>query len=155
VNAELAEVFQWAELTQLRAWDLLMEIGRAKIRDTSKPDGTFTNAIISPAAFTGIFKKTIDLRGGGTAIRTEMPVRDGDSGGPVFTTDGELLGIMCGSAKPVLRREYDVVNRPDLKWLNDTINRDTNRHAKTIAPNQPFDAADKGDPITLTIPLLR
>src|ERR1051325_10387809 len=119
VNAELAEVFQWADLAKIRRSDFLMEIGRANIVDQSKTNGVVTNGVIGPIAFAGKFEKTINLRGGGIAIRSEMPVRAGDSGGPVFTMEGELLGIMCGSAKPFLGREYDVANRPDPQWLSD------------------------------------
>lgn len=151
VDAELSEVFQWADLAKARRSDFLMEIGRANILDQSKPDGVVINGVIGPIAFAGKFKKTVALRGGGIAIRSEMPVRAGDSGGPLFTLDGKLLGIMCGSAKPFLGREYDVANRPDLKWLSDTMDTDTLPHSQLATAHQP---SDSGDPIIITVPLL-
>lgn len=151
VDAELAEVFQWADLAQVRPSDVLIEIGRAKTLDRSKSDGTVTNGIIGPAAFAGKFKKTFNLPTGGTAFRIDMPARAGDSGGPVLTTDGKLLGIACGLAQPFFSRDYEVANRPDPKWLSDTINTDTRPASQPLTTHQP---SDSGDPITITVPLL-
>jgi S1-C subfamily serine protease len=151
VDAELGEVFQWADLSNLHRSDPLMEIGRAKILDQSKPGGVVINGIVGPVAFAGKFKKTINLRGGGIAIRTEMPVRAGDSGGPVLALDGKLLGIACGSVEPLLGRDFVVANRPDLKWLNDLMNDDSGPHPQMMATHE---NTDSGDPITITVPLL-
>jgi len=151
VDAEPSEVFQWADLSKVHHSDRLLEIGRAAIHARSKVGG-----IVAPAAFAGKLKKTINLRNGGTAIRSEIPARHGDSGGPLLTLEGKLLGIECGFTKPLLRRGYEVANRPDLQWLTDIINADTNSHTlrcpqRTTAEQN----RDSGDPITITVPLLR
>jgi S1-C subfamily serine protease len=155
VSAELSEVFQWADLSKVHRSDRLLEIGRAAIHDQSKAGGIVTKGIVAPAAFVGKFRKTINLRSGGTAIRSEIPARHGDSGGPLLTLEGKLLGVECGFTKPLLRRGYEVANRPDLKWLTDIINADTNndilRHSQLTTAEQ---NRDSGDPITITVPLL-
>lgn len=150
VDAELDDVFEWADLSEIRRSAFLFQIGRA-IHQSSD-----THGIIGPVSFVGKFKKMIGLRGGGTAIRTDMPAARGDSGGPVLTLEGKLLGIECGSVRPFLRRGYELANRPDLNWLRDVTDRDSQPRARepiAIERSRELDHAS-GETLTITVRLL-
>ncbi len=60
-----------------------------------------------------------------TTITTDLPLVPGDSGGPVVTEEGQLIGIgtRTSSDSPV----QSFVLRPDLKWLTSAI--ETHRQA--------------------------
>ena len=145
VDAELTQVFQWADLSEVRRSDSLFQIGRT-LRQQSD-----TNGVVAPVAFTAKFKRKTKLRDGGTAFRMESPARRGDSGGPILTMGGKLLGIECGSVQPFLRRNYELANRPDLKWLRDAMDQD---HPPSREPIEPSGTIDSVGSLTITVPLL-
>jgi len=73
-------------------------------------------------------------------ISHDAPLHPGDSGGPLATTDGRLVGINCDGVVPhlkllpfVTKTPYSEAQRPDLEWLKQLIQQDatTQSGAKT------------------------
>jgi S1-C subfamily serine protease len=73
-----------------------------------------------------------------TVIRTTAPSRPGDSGGPVVTEEGRLLGIafkggvqLHGFVVPMWITRFTRVVRPDPDWVREIVDRDAVARAGT------------------------
>lgn len=60
-----------------------------------------------------------------TTIYHEAPLQRGNSGGPLITSDGRLLGINTQIQLSILQlRPLGLARRPDLEWIRQIINAD-------------------------------
>jgi S1-C subfamily serine protease len=59
------------------------------------------------------------------AVAVDIPARRGDSGGPLLTADGRLIGIMRGWESPLLGlAKKRIALRPEPAWIDQIIARD-------------------------------
>ena len=59
------------------------------------------------------------------ALAVDIPARRGDSGGPLLTADGKLIGIMRGWESPLLGlAKKRIALRPDPEWVQQIIAQD-------------------------------
>nr|WP_281721460.1 trypsin-like peptidase domain-containing protein [Nitrosomonas nitrosa] len=109
-------------------------------------------AVIDPVCFAGRVQQVLMLSNGGTILKTDLPTRGGDSGGPLFNTKGELLGVHIATGYGAFRRQ-SLVNRPDLTWLQTSIAADQSL-LRNDSPSSPF-VTGSSEPLHITINLLR
>jgi S1-C subfamily serine protease len=118
-HVQLANVFAWAEIDPTpRPNSVVLQLGEVAEKLTE------TNVVFQLSPVAGHFKKIVMLRSGGAVIRSDVPGRPGDSGGPLLDSHGELLAITAGLHFPVLGSPLAYATRPNLNWLRDTIEKD-------------------------------
>jgi hypothetical protein len=125
VALTLTNVFDWSDACA--PGDKVVAVGTSmEIPQTSKPM-LKTQCMGGKALRTQDDPKTIPTS---TLVSHDVPVRPGDSGGPLAALDGRLIGINIEvelgfqykhlSFEP----EHAVAVRPDLEWLHKTIEQD-------------------------------
>ena len=72
-------------------------------------------------------------------VSFKAPIGPGDSGGPLLTADGRLVGIFTVVEVPILGGTAFAV-RPDLDWLADVIRQDREAHPRSVPPVPAADA---------------
>lgn len=142
VNVNLPGTFQWADAAQIRPDDLAVQIGASGHLLSG------TEGVIDPVCFAGRVQHIVLLPNGGTILKTDLPTRGGDSGGPLFNTKGDLLGVHIATGYSAFRRQ-SLVNRPDLTCLQNAIAADQSL-PRSNSPSRPF-LADSSEPLRITI----
>jgi hypothetical protein len=118
VDRTLPKVFDWAD--SFRPGDPVVEAGKNRDRE-----GHFLSAY-----FAGVLAKTDEDREHlphSTAFFHSAPANEGDSGGPLLTTSGRLLGVDVGGYGRIGRLIVggtELAQRPDLDWLLKTLDAD-------------------------------
>jgi S1-C subfamily serine protease len=147
VPVDLCDSFDWAEAPNARAKDVAFEIGSREISWTE------TSLTVGTALFAGGVKRIIQYPAGGCLILTDLPTREGDSGGPLFNSSGQLLGVLSGTTRRTFfRRPISVITRPDTVWVGDSIKADQQKQPPEIAT--PDKAEYSGETVHLIIQLL-
>lgn len=132
VNEALSAHFEWADGVPMNA----AVVGAG-------PDARET-ASFAVECFAGIVLGSTKSDAAGTAhanIEHSAPIREGDSGGPLATVEGRLMGVNVGDVRELHILTFDQkrtgrAQRPDLAWLNVTIERDFS--SRTPAANSPL-----------------
>lgn len=145
VNANLPGTFQWADAAEIRPDELAVQIGASGHLLSG------TEGVIDPVCFAGRVQQVLKLPNGGTILKTDLPTRGGDSGGPLFNTKGELLGVHIATGYKAFRKQ-SLVNRPDLTWLQRAIAADQSL-PRNDNPSGPF-FTDSSEPLQITINFL-
>lgn len=115
--------FKWSEANELKQ-------GRQIALAGSRPkDGmlrvTFAAGTLGSPTFGRSTNPAVPI----TYLAYDAPGGHGDSGGPLVTTDGRLVAIVIGLARPPfgLGRSVPIAARPDLTWLEGLIAADRTR----------------------------
>jgi hypothetical protein len=134
VSLPLQQVFEWA--TEFTNGNSILAVGlsldKPRVLKTQCMAGKILNLSEGPQARPPHY----------TVVSHDAPLRHGDSGGPLMSTDGHLLGINVGAELGFRWRRLSVeplyadAHRPDLEWLRQIIEQDVTLQSGTTA-NQP------------------
>jgi len=118
VPHRIDHVFKWASLS---------EVGPVAFATGLDPDGPR----LCPECISGHVARVSRHSNRYPAVASifhDAPVHRGDSGGPLTTPDGELLGINVLLRLSIFQpRPICIACRPDLEWLHSVIERDAHR----------------------------
>lgn len=146
VPVDLSDSFDWADVPNPRAKDVAFEIGSREISWTE------SSLTVGTALFAGGLKRIIQYPAGGCLILTDLPTREGDSGGPLFNSSGQLLGVLSGTTRRTFfRRPISVITRPDTTWVREAIEADQQKQSENATPDK---AEYSGETVQLIIQLL-
>ena len=131
VETTLPHVFAWSATRRTGPREMAVSVGRkemARITDQVRYYGH--------AYFAGRITAVRRSAEGALAIHHDLPLRRGDSGGPLATTDGMLIGINTKGTLS-MGKQTAVGVRPDLSWVARVIQEDRSRSARErSAPHQ-------------------
>jgi S1-C subfamily serine protease len=83
---------------------------------------------------------------GSRVLWTDMPTREGDSGGPLLDGEGRLLGVHSATGRTLMGRQIAMATCPAERWLNEVLERDRQGEHMLPAP-PPRLAADAESPL--------
>ena len=133
VDAELPYVFEWAHASEPVAGTAVVAVGQSVLRWTGD-----LSCCLSQMCFGGRIVGIQRLVGDSLEIRSDIPARKGDSGGPVATPDGRLVAIdVQKHFGPLKSFNFSVSLRPDLAWVNRVIQEDRVRWTGPSLPPIP------------------
>ena len=147
VDAIIPETFEWAAEIDVQKGERVLGVGSTSIawKDSSR-------GFIQLTCTAGHIASSRRSADNGITIFGDLPSRDGDSGGPVTTAAGKLLGVHAGTEVNRLAATRSVALRPDLLRLEQLIARDRASHQNgTVA--QPPSLVETNKTYNLTIRL--
>ncbi len=138
IDRPIRDAFDWADAGRYSAGDTVLQAGPS---DSGAPSlmrllGGRPPMQLFAGRLCGV-EDAVGPDGGYQLVTSSLPSRGGDSGGPVMTRAGALIGI-CVRANPIVARSYAV--RPSPAWVREVIEQDYN--ARPSAP--PSTGPDKG-----------
>jgi hypothetical protein len=126
VDVQLPDIYHWADMDHLTNGSVVVGFGM-------DPDPRWKEACFAGRVL-GV-KRTFEHA---TMVRHDMPLRHGDSGGPVVTPDGKLVGVESETFNQVFAfKSYEEACRPDPSWIEKVIEEDRRQHAGAAAATQP------------------
>jgi S1-C subfamily serine protease len=120
VDARLSNVFEWADIAQVKVGDEALAVGVGSMVATSPQSGYFPSECIA-GHITRLRQQDRAYQ-----IEHDLPGRQGDSGGPLVDRAGRLLGITRGVRVTWPATRTAISLRPDLEWLKRAIDADRN-----------------------------
>jgi S1-C subfamily serine protease len=119
VDANLPKVFVWADQNEMMAENPVIAVGNSEITFPFRNTG-----FLDQICLAGKIKSVSDSTDGMKMIYSDLPGRDGDSGGPVVEQDGKLLGVHSGGITDRMEITTDVAIYPDPSWVARVIAQD-------------------------------
>jgi S1-C subfamily serine protease len=115
VEAELPAMFVWAPDTEVAAGDPVVSSGA-----NGEAGGKLLRFIVNDASPTLAYPQTVTLF-------HDLPLTHGDSGGPLCTLGGKLIGVEILVRGVYLGPREGVALRPDQKWMMKIVEEDRQR----------------------------
>jgi hypothetical protein len=120
VDAELPYVFEWARAKDPTVGTAVVAVGQSVLRRTGE-----LSCCLSQMCFGGRIVGIQRLGGDSLEVRSDIPARKGDSGGPVATVEGKLVAIdVRKHFGPLKSFNFSVSLRPDPAWVDRVIQED-------------------------------
>lgn len=146
-DAIFPETFEWAADIDVQKGERILGVGSTSIAWKDASWGFVQ--LTCTAGHIASSRRSAD---NGISIYGDLPARDGDSGGPVTTVTGKLLGVHAGTEVNRLGTTRSVALRPDLLRLEQLIARDrASHHNRSVS--QPSNLVETNKTIGLTIRL--
>jgi S1-C subfamily serine protease len=131
VDATLPYVFEWSSSKELMPGRVAVAAGSGSLHADSD-----TQALCTEMCMGGKISSTIVAGNGAAIIYHDLPLRPGDSGGPLATVVGNLLGLETGVRVAWTGTATSVAVRPDPVWVAHVIEDDM-KVARQITPEIP------------------
>ncbi len=147
IDAILPETFEWAAESDVQKGGRVLAIGSTSIAWKDASWGFVQ--LTCTAGHIASRRRSAD---NGIILFGDLPARAGDSGGPVTTVAGKLLGVHAGTEVNRLGITRSVALRPDLLRLEQLIARDRASH-EIGSVSQPPNVVETNKTIGLTIKL--
>jgi S1-C subfamily serine protease len=120
-------VFEWADDDALSGAEVATAVGGG-------PDKASSQGLVvsKPQCLAGRIISTAPSGALATRIFHDLPLRPGDSGGPLATVKGKLIGINTGVSVTWLGEAVSLAIRPDRHWVWYQIDRDARMRGQTL-----------------------
>jgi S1-C subfamily serine protease len=119
VDATLAKVFEWSDEGDLTAGRAAIAVGFRELRKLGEHRGSLLPMFLA-GKITGVLPCGAEAR----IVRSDLPFRNGDSGGPLISADGKLLGVHSYSVTDWFKAPVAGAVRPDLGWVDRVLGKD-------------------------------
>ena len=119
VDATVPYIFAWSGAAKDLQGNSAAAVGGASLYAISD-----SLAYDAPMCMAGRIISTTDAANGAVLIAHNVPIRFGDSGGPLATADGRLLGINIFGHLSWTGTMTNYAIRPDPAWITQTIAKD-------------------------------
>jgi S1-C subfamily serine protease len=130
VDAVLPQAFEWATESEIQRGNQVIAVGSTSISWKAGSRG-----LVQLTCTAGHISSTRMSANNGILITGDLPARDGDSGGPLLTVGGNLIGIHVGTIASRMSTARSVAVRPDLSRLEHYIAQDRASHkSDSISP---------------------
>jgi S1-C subfamily serine protease len=116
VDARLPAVFAWSRPGELRPGLAAFSVGCATPHDLDPQHRFFEETCLA-----GEITDLASLVPATGIIVSDLPIRKGDSGSPLVTTRGRLLGINSRAGHDQAQTRIQITVRPDLAWVERVI----------------------------------
>lgn len=146
VDAKLRNVFALATPDEIHAGEPALTAGSGKIFAVSS---NLTNwGLVRSVCLAGRVAFLTELGDGIKLVCSDIPSHPGDSGSPLVSTNGTLMGVHSGVWTDWRGKGRAVANRPSDSWLSSIIEEDRQRLPQvpplTLAPLASFDKEKAG-----------
>ncbi len=144
VDDQLTEVFTWTETDVILKGMDALAVGSS---DVSVLDDA--HATVGLTCLAGHITSVRKLVGGGEMVSSNLPVRAGDSGGPLIGMDGRLIGVHVGVWKSLGTHPSAVAFRPDQSWISRVVKQDRLRSVPEPKLLLPRISRNGGNPVIM------
>ncbi len=134
VDRPIPDAFRWTDSDRPAVGSTLLEPGPIDAASGQLAMQLFAGRVVDVTDDTG-------PDGPYRRVTSTLPARRGDSGGPVMTTDGDLVGIFV-LFNPLTGRS--VCLRPDPAWVRNLVDRDYTWYRATRPTTSPSDRPHGG-----------
>ena len=119
VDATLPYVFEWSDSSKLASGQLAAAVGISSPMFISGTQLYFRETCLA-----GHVTSTVASKAGAIEITHDLPLRRGDSGGPLTTGDGRLFGVNTGATITCTGASISLTVRPSPEWVAHVIAED-------------------------------
>jgi S1-C subfamily serine protease len=139
VDAILPAVFDWADNQNIKTGDPVIAVGYSQLNGLAPSIPYVTQSCLGGRIVAGAGDGERSRR-----VVAGIPVRHGDSGGPVVTLDAKLIGPSSFASNGDHQEIIDIIQRPDRAWIARAIEQDRAQQHQTTpsipATSRPGDA---------------
>lgn len=126
VDAELPCIFEWCTADVLAAGTAVVAVGHSDLSFVS--DSTLR---LSQECFAGRMAAVRTLPTDFLEVRSQIPARRGDSGGPLATVDGTLIAVHSQGHSGPFSSFTSIALRPDPAWVERILQTDREHRPPT------------------------
>lgn len=119
MNVAVPHYFTWADEGEFQQGDEITELGSSTVSQLSANRG-----LLKRACMAGQVEAVRSAASGARIVLSDLPTREGDSGGPVISRSGRLVGIHSGVVTSWLGKARAVAVRPNPSWVASVVDRD-------------------------------